>query len=216
MSAQVAQSLMNRGLSKPSLYVFQIPVSEKTHYFSANEYVRYYCKAVSLPEVTHDVIVSNGHFRQGVVTQQPTGLKYAKPLSITMIERSDYFAYEQFRRWFNRTGNRFNSDKNDRQFVRYKDEYAVDITLRKLELPTFRKNEDGVRVPVNYLKYNKDEDHMFDNFRVAYEVTFFNAFPTSLATIDYGTDSRDTMVEYNVDFYYDTYNIKFNNDTERR
>jgi hypothetical protein len=204
MSASIAQSLMNRGLSKPSLYQLEIPNNGKTAYFNANDYIKYYCKNVTLPEITHDVLLSNGHFRQGVVTQQAAGFKYNKPLVATIIERSDYFSYQEFHQWLMNTGVRINRDSGF-QRLSYKDNYVADIKLRKLELPTMNKNG---RMS-NYENYRD----MNDGFREVFDVTFVNAFITSLGTINYSSDAVDSMVEYEVEFYYDSYVINFNNRT---
>lgn len=204
MSAQIAQSLMNRGLSKPSLYQLEIANNEKTAFFNANDYIKYYCKNVTLPEITHDVLLSNGHFRQGVVTQQAAGFKYNKPLVATIIERSDYFTYQEFHQWLMNSGARINQDSGFQRLA-YKDDYVADIKLRKLELPT----ADKAGKMGNY----GNNRGMNDGFREVFDVTFVNAFITSLGTITYSSDAVDAIVEYEVEFYYDSYVIDFNNRT---
>ena len=204
MSAQQARTLLDRGLSKPSLFQFSIPNNDKTESFRASDYLDLYCKSVVFPEITHDVILSNGHFRTGVVTQQPTGFKYNKPLVITMVERSDYYAYEEFRQWFDRTGFKTNDD-DGAQNMRYKDDYTTDITLKKFEIPTFPAGSSkGTNI------YGGTND-MEDGYRHVWTVDFINAFITSIGNINYSSDAVDAMVEYDVEFYYDMYKIKFTN-----
>ena len=202
MSAQVAQSIMNRGLSKPSLYMVEIAVNPNSGMFDANEFLQYYCKSVFLPEIDHDLITSNGHFRQGVVTQSPSGFKYAKPLTLGMIERSDYHSYQAFRKWFNKTGINSNSEEG-RHGMSYRSEFVCDILLHKLELPFKNTNKSGYY-------YLKDNQSVRDNFRITWTAKFVNAYPTALSTINYGSDMRDTMTEYTVELNYDVYTIEFN------
>lgn len=206
MSAQLAKKELKRGLSKPSLFEVIIPRIGNTDFFDANDYLKLFCKSVVLPEITHDVILSNGHFRQGVVTQQPTGFKYNKPLTITMIERSDYHSYEQFREWFDKTGLNTNKD-NGKQEMSYKDFYTADIELKKLELPSYPSGD--VSAPRNL---SGGTAHMHDDYREVWKVEFINAFITSIGNINYSSDAVDSMVEYDVEFYYDMYKIKFTNE----
>ena len=193
MSAQVAQSLMNRGLSKPNLYTFRITRNANTDLFDANEFLSYYCKSVSLPEISQDVIVSNGHFRQGIVTQQASGYKYGKPLEITVVERSDYHAYRNLKRWFMKSGEGINSDFGG-QRMSYKNEYTADIELVKLEQP------DG------------SFGEKIDNFKIVWTARFVNAYISSLGAINYSSEARDAMVEFSAEFYFDNYVIDFEDD----
>ena len=200
MSAQVAQSIMNRGLSKPSLFIVEVAVSPNSGMFNANEFLSYYCKAAVLPEIDHDVVLSNGHFRQGVVTTQPTGFKYQKPLILTMIERSDYVSYQAFKKWFSRTGINSNSETG-RQGMAYRSDYVCDVMLHKLELPYKNSINDFKRTP---------PEQMMDNFRNVWTAKFVNSYPTSLSTINYGSDLRDSMTEYTVELNFDVYTMEFN------
>jgi len=213
MSAQVAQSIMNRGLSKPSLYMVEITVNPNSGMFNANEFLQYYCKSIFLPEIDHDLVTSNGHFRQGIITQQPTGFKYAKPLTLGMIERSDYHSYQAFRKWFNKTGINSNSEEG-RQGMSYRSEYVCDILLHKLEQPyrkfTRARNKKGEIKRNIYDIELKNNQEVRDNFRITWTAKFVNAYPTALSTINFGSDMRDTMTEYTVELNYDMYTIEFN------
>ena len=193
---------MNRGLSKPSLFVFEITSGEQSRYFGANEYLKFFCKSTALPEITQDTVNSNGHFRQGVVTQQPIGFRYSKPLVINVIERSDYHVYSNIRRWLNRTA-RMSNAESGAQMMRYRDDYCADILLHKLENPT---RGSGNQEPMNI---DNEKFELMDNFRVVWTAKFINSYPTSIGTINYGQDLRDSFTEYPIEFNYDTYTIEF-------
>ena len=217
MSAQVAQGLLSRGLSKPSLFEFMIPRNPLNMNFGANDYLKLFCKTAFVPEVTHDVMLMNGHSRQGVVSSQPYGVKYNKPLSITVIERSDYFAYGEFMKWFQSTvrtsegGFRDNGLNNfGAQRMIYRDEYTCRIILKKFELPTYDKDEKKTdrKTPRDFNGKRTEE-----GYREAFEVEFDSSYITSIGDIRFGTDARDSMVEYDVTFYYDSYKVKMGNDT---
>ena len=214
MSAQVAQTLLNRGLSKPSLFQFQIPRGVFNNQFGANEYLEYFCKTVSLPEITHDVMLMNGHERQGVVSSQAYGVKYAKPLTITVIERSDFHTYQNFKEWFSKTAvNSYSTSGSQKMNYRANSTlgsygYRCDLQLIKYEQPTFKKNAlNQGRGPRNLQGNSKNLSR--EGFRKVWNATFVNSYITSIGDMQFSTEARDTMLEYQVQFYYDTYDVKF-------
>ena len=211
MSARVAQARMSRGLAKPSLFKIEIPETTNNGMFSkaASEYLEYFCKTIFVPGVSHDSFVINGHSRQGVVTTQPYAIKYNKPLTITVIERSDYIGYQNFQRWFNKTANNTFS-LTGAQRVRYRSEYTCPITLTKLELPTYAVQNESVTA--NNFQGQEEEG----GFRKAMEVKFEKAYVTSIGDIQLGSDINGSMVEYQVEFTYDSYEVKLSNDTGNR
>jgi len=207
MSAQVAQSLLNLGLSKPALYKFEIPRSPLNNNFGANGYLEYYCKSVTLPEITHDVMLMNGHSRQGVVTSQPYGIKYSKPLTIDVIERSDFHSYKNFQDWFKKTATNTFSVRGV-QKMNYRMGYTCDIILTKLELATFDYLNDerkGRKLVARNLE--KNDKNLENGFRKVWKATFVNSYITSIGDMQFSSDAKDAMLEYNVQFYYDTYDV---------
>jgi len=188
--------------------------------FRGNEYLSMFCKSAFVPEVTHDVMLMNGHSRQGVVSSQAYGVKYNKPLVLTMIERSDYFVYNQFMKWFQSTvrtstgGFRENGLVNSgAQRMIYRDSYTCPIILKKFELPTY--DNDGSKTKSKEPRdFNGKKPE--EGYRVAFEVEFDSAYITSIGDIRFASDARDAMVEYDVQFYYDTYEVKMSDDTGTR
>lgn len=211
MSARVAQSRLSRGLAKPSLYKIEIPTSDKNGGFSkaANEYLEYFCKSVFVPGVSHDSFIINGHGRQGVVTSQPYSIKYNKPLTVTVIERSDYIGYQQFQRWFDKTANNTFS-LTGAQRMRYRSEFTCPVLLTKLELPSYSVQRGSVSA--QDFTGNEEEG----GFRKALELKFENAYVTSISDIQLGSDMNGSMVEYQVEFTYDSYEVKLSDDTGNR
>jgi hypothetical protein len=204
MSARVAQARMSRGLAKPSLFKVEIPRAPANGQFTANDYLEYYCKQASIPGINHDVHIIRGHARQGVMSSQPYGVAYGKPLTLTIIERSDYHSYEQFQEWFSLT---YNSQQNltDTLKMRYRNEFTCPIILKKYELPTY--NGDGQ--PIDF-----DSMRTEVGFRNALEINFESAYPSSISEIMLNTEARNSMVEYTVEFQYDRYDIFINKDAE--
>ena len=221
MSAQVAQALMSRGLSKPSLFEFQIPPAPNNDNFGvqANRYLSYYCKNVSLPGVSHDIMIVNGHERQGVVASQPYGVKYNKPLTITVIERSDYALYEQLTNWYKRTATNSYSLAGS-QRMRYRDNYTCNIVLTKLELPTYHSNNKVWEVNPNRISTEPIRTRPMDfskqptdqGFRKVWVATFADSYISSIGDITYSTESRDSMVEYQLEFMYTSYDVEMANE----
>lgn len=214
MSARVAQARLRYGLAKPTLFKFEIPRGIVTNQFNANEYLEYYCKDVTLPEITHDVMLMNGHERQGVVSSQPYGVKYAKPLTITVIERSDYHSYRNFKDWFSRTAeNAFSVAGQQKMNYRANSTlgtygYRCDLQLIKYEQPTFKKNSlNKGRAPRNLEGNTKNLSE--EGFREMWQATFSNAYITSIGDMQFSSEARDAMLEYQVQFYYDSYDVRF-------
>ena len=182
--------------------------------FRANDYLGFFCKSAFIPEVTHDVMLINGHSRQGVTSSQPYGVKYNKPLVITVIERSDYFLYNEFMQWFQstvRTSGIFREGglvNTGSQRMIYRDQYTCPIILKKFELSSRDKDSTS---PIDF-----NGNKIKGGYRTALEVEFDSSYITSIGDIRFATDARDSMVEYDVTFYYDTYQVKMSNDTGSR
>lgn len=194
---------MSRGLAKPSLFKVEIPRAQSNGQFSANDYLEYYCKATTIPGISHDIHVINGHARQGIVSSQPYGVKYGKPLSLTIIERSDYHSYDQFREWFDLTFNN-GGMLNGAQRMSYRNDYTCPIILKKYEMPTY----SGDKRPVDFLGQGTP-----DGFRTALEINFEKVYISSIGDISLNTESRNAMIEYNVEFMYDKYKITMGKDS---
>ena len=179
---------MFRGPAKPSLFRLSIPSSINNANFSANEYLRMFCKSASIPSISHETIGANGQERMGVVRQQPVGVIYSKPLSITIIERTDFIAYNEMKEWFDRTCPDANSFLDLSHRMAYYDNYTCDIKLKKLESAieqTITNTRDGYESPLT--------------------VIFKDAYPTEISDISFDNEAQNSLVTFDVKFNYTTY-----------
>ena len=182
---------MFRGPAKPSLFRLSIPSSIKNANFGANEYLRLFCKSATIPEISLETIGANGQERMGVVRQQPVGIMYAKPLTITVIERTDFIAYNNIKEWFDLISPDANDFLDLSHRMAYYDTYTCDIKLKKLESAleqNIRNTRDGYESPLT--------------------VIFKNAFPTSIGSISFDNEAQNSLVTYDVSFSYTTYTTR--------
>ncbi len=151
----------------------------------ANDQLEFLCKTASVPEIAADTIAVNGHESLGVVRDQPTMITYAKPFSITVISDRDYIVYKDMRKWFDTLAKNANPNQfgitGSSQRIGYYDNIKRQITLKKLE--------------------QSGEQNYFQPF----EIEFNNAYPVRIGEIGLDSESFDSKVEFQVDFYYETY-----------
>ena len=199
MPYEKARAQMNRGQARPTLFSVSIPRAENNSFFEANDYLNFFCKSAAVPSIAHETIGANGQERVGVVRQQPVSVVYGKPFQITVIERADFLVYNQLKQWFDRTNPGTNQQAIVSHRMNYYDNIVCDIKLMKLEYSPDASSYDvlaGKQV---------QGDVTPDGFVKPLVVKFKNAYPTTIGDINLSTDSRDTALEYQVSFNYETY-----------
>ena len=190
MTYSGAKAILSRGPSRPTLYQVVLPNVGG----NVNEYIRYYCKATTIPEVRAERITTIGHDAIGVERQQVGRIAYGKPFEITIIENADFLAYKGIRRWFDTIASNINRGSgggggvNASQRPAYYSEIIQDITLRKLENPANVDPRGGGR----------------EQLEATMEVTFRNAYPVRMGQIQLGSDLFDSATEFTVAFTYET------------
>ena len=183
---------MNRSVSRPTLYTVRLPntwVSSET-----NRYLDFFCSQTAIPETRVETVFANGHDFQGIVREQPTFMMFGKPLSLTIIENSDYTTYSELRNWIGGT------TQNSEQFqvgtlgrsqrMEYYDTFTADMKIIKLEQtgPTF----------AGQLGY-----------REVMEVNFINAYPINIGAINLNSGATDQFTTFQADFTYESYSITY-------
>ena len=96
MSYQAVKAILAKGISRPTLFQVIIPGIGR----QAQDQLTFLCKSASVPEISTDTIVVNGHDALGVTREQATMVTYAKPFQITVISDRDYTVYKEMRAWF--------------------------------------------------------------------------------------------------------------------
>ena len=198
MTFERAKSLLDRGLSRPTLFMVDIPAISGI----ANEYLKFYCKSSRLPELSQETVGASGQGRTGIMRQQPTMVTFGKPFTITVIERSDYLVYKNMRQWFEKTCPRYNTTGNASQRMAYYDSFVLDMKLIKLELPL-----EGWKPKLMQKKMDKGRLNS-EGYREIMEVTFKNAYPTTIGDINFDTQNRNAMTTFDISFNYESYHVQ--------
>ncbi len=194
MSYEQARALLNKSVSRPTLYSVELPsiISRST-----NDYLSFFCSTTAIPSVSHQTITANGHEFQGVVREQPTSVVYGKPFTITVIENSEFSVYQDIRGWFDSCAQNSNPQQGARsQRMNYYSSFVKDMRLSKLEQPGYTDNLGDSFLGGNYDK--------------PLTVTFYNAYPVSIGQISLSSESIDSFTSYDVSFTYENYNVEYN------
>ena len=218
MSYKDAQALLNRGVSRPTLYSLLLPNrfgingtgGNNGIRTETNDYLQLFCKTVAVPESSLSTTNANAHEYMGITRETPVNMLYGKPLSITVIENSEFSNYRDIRRWMDRTTQNANQGTNGRigvgrnQRMQYYNSFVGDIQLAKLEFP--EGSERGADA-FNLAYVNQ--------YREAFRVHFINAYPINLGEIVMGSEMTDAFTEFKVDFTYESYHLDYSNTIDR-
>lgn len=212
MSYKDARALLNRGVSRPTLYSLMLPnrfgigigprVGDSGIQSQTNDYLKLFCKSVSVPEVSVSTTNANAHEHMGITREQPVNVIYGKPLQITVIENSEFSIYRDIRNWLDKTAVNANQGESGvsafrSQRMNYYNSYVANIQLTKLEFP-----DTDDRTGVNDNFYVKE-------YKEAFTTHFINAYPINVGEIRMGSDMFDTATEFVVDFTYESYHLDY-------
>ena len=186
---------MSKSVSRPTLYSVKMPspvVSQQV-----NDYLNFFVKEVTIPEVRTQTIVANGHEYLGIVREQPTNILYGKPLTMTVIENSGFLVYKAMREWFDTLALNANQSGGlgDRSLrISYYDTFTYDLEIEKLEQPDTISDVEG-----------SDESNA--NYKKPITVRFINAYPVNVGQISLASDAIDTPTTFSLSFSYESYTV---------
>ncbi len=188
-SFSLAQALMDKGPSRPTLYKLIMPVVSN----KVQKYLELYVTQTVIPTISLQTAKALGQEYMGITREQPIAVLYQKPLSLTVIGDSDYNAYKELRKWLDKTTFNINQDNSARRSHRlnYYDNYVEDITLIKLEQP----NDP------------EDDEVNEEGYKEALKVKFINSYPVNLGQIELNSEGFNQAVRFNVDFTYESYSL---------
>lgn len=194
-SYAAAQALLNRGVSRPTLYSVQMPQPFVSR--QVNDYLNFYCESAAIPEVRLDTVAVAGHEYMGIVREQPTAVMFGKPFNMTVIENSDFMVYKQLRSWFDRTA--VNSNQNNilggrSQRMLYYETYTADMDIIKLEFGN---------VPEGTLQ----SEEINANYKRPLVVRLLNAYPVSIGAIRLDSQEVDAYTKFDIAFTYESYQV---------
>lgn len=215
MSYESARALLSKSVSRPTLYSVKIPGLKR----GVSDYLQLFTEQVTIPAITHDVALVLGQEHHGVERTQPYAVKFGKPLTIQVIENSNFQMYKAFRELFNLSaegsnpynqgsgqispndsipsqlegfqGGRLYSRKRT-QRMKYYSDFTFDLTLTKLENP----DKDSKQIT---------DDPINQGYKEVQNFIFTNAYVTSVSEISLGSNMYDTYTQFRVGFGYETY-----------
>lgn len=203
MSYIKAASLLERGISRPTLYSVTMPnrrISSET-----NEHLDFFCLTTAIPEIRLTTAVIGGHENMGIERDQPTQVVFGKPFSLQIIERSDFRVYKEMRNWFNQTAFRANQGTTDgagtglrSTRMAYYNSYTEDFSLSKLE------SANGIDVD----EFTNEPSQLV-GYRTVMRVNFLKAYPVRIQAVNLSAEGYNTFTTFQVDFSYESYNLQY-------
>ena len=190
MSYDKAIGQLTHSVSRPTLYKITMP--SKFMGRDTNDYLEYFCNAAEIPSVRYTGMNVTGHSLMGITRIQPQTPVWTNPLTISVIENSDFDTYAEFKQWFDQTGTGIDQEGLRNIKLRYYDDIVGDIELEKLEQP------DSVSTGGQAGDYKKP-----------LKVKFLNAYIKSLGPIALKSDQPNTFTTFQVQFNYEAYTTEF-------
>ena len=199
MSYDAVKALLSRGVSRPTLYEVIVPNMSR----ESQDQLKFLCRRAAVPPMSLNTVTANGHEAQGVTREQPTVVTFNTPFTITVISDRDYIVYKDLKRWFEQIAFNANpyadgaaaallglGNSGASQQINYYSGpggFTRDITLIKLE----QQGAEGPREPNAYSE--------------PFRVVFNRAYPVRVGELSLDSGSYDSMMEYTIDFAYETY-----------
>jgi hypothetical protein len=197
------KSLLKGGPSRPTLFRIRfstpggITLATSLNVRELNDYSEYLCKEAVLPGSNIVSVPVKGQSRIGVFHEQPIGRIYNEDLTLTFVERNDYFIHNFFMRWLDKVtpGGRQTRGGASNIHVGYYDEISARLEIIKEEQGKKR----------NPSANGGKESALVD--RVRY--TIHGVYPTDVASIPLSTDAVDSYVQTIIKFQYETFYIDY-------
>lgn len=206
MSYEAAKALINKGYSRPSLYALQLNNNKASRY--EQDYMSMFCRSISIPGASHEVVTALGQVALGVQEDIPTAIKFGdRPIVAEIIDNRDLDMYKLFRGLFDDTalsGANPTGRGNDvrTQRMKYydrtsdntgKDNYTFDFDIKKLEYPTpGERVVESINDPIEY-------------YHTSMTYKFIKGYVTSISEIQLGSNMFDTFMTFRVGLNYETY-----------
>ena len=201
MSYEKAKALMSKSVSRPTLYRVTLPENLGIGPIprlgtgvdsEVSEYLSFFANRITLPETRLDTVIALGQENMGIAREQPANMIFGKPMTMSIIENSDFSTYTSLRDWMMQTtvGGRQRQGAQT-QRMNYYHSFVGNIEIVKLEQP------------------DSSED---TEYKEPLKWTFHNAYPISVGQIELASDAYDTATTFDVSFTYESYNVEAEED----
>ena len=196
MSYESAKALMSKSVSRPTLYRVTLPETLGIGIATlgtgvdseVSDYMSFFANRITLPETRLDTVIALGQENMGIAREQPANMIFGKPMTMSIIEYSDFTTYTALRDWMMQTtvGGRQRQGAQT-QRMNYYHTFVGNIEIVKLEQPN--SPEDG-------------------EYKQPLKWTFYNAYPISIGEIALASDAYDAATTFDVAFTYESYNVE--------
>ena len=200
MSFEVAKALMSKSVSRPTLYRVTLPETIGIGIATlgtgvdseVSEYLSFFANRITLPETRLDTVIALGQENMGIAREQPANMIFGKPMTMSIIENSDFTTFTALRDWMMQTtsgGSQAQGAQTQR--MNYYHSFVGNIEIVKLE-QSDSPNESEYKQPLKW--------------------TFHNAYPISVGQIELSSDAYDAATIFEVSFTYESYNVEGDKD----
>ena len=196
MSYESAKALMSKSVSRPTLYRVTLPQTLGVGIANlgtgvdskVSEYLSFFANRITLPETRLDTVIALGQENMGIAREQPANMIFGKPMTMSIIENSDFTTFKALREWMMQTtvGGR-QRQGSQTQRMNFYHTFVGNIEIVKLEQPD--SPDDG-------------------EYKEPLRWTFHNAYPISVGQIELASDAYDTATTFDVAFTYESYNVE--------
>ena len=196
MSYESAKALMSKSVSRPTLYRVTLPETLGIGIATlgtgvdseVSDYMSFFANRITLPETRLDTVIALGQENMGIAREQPANMIFGKPMTMSIIENSDFTTFTALRDWMMQTtvGGRQRQGAQT-QRMNYYHTFVGNIEIVKLEQPN--SPEDG-------------------EYKQPLKWTFYNAYPISIGEIALASDAYDAATTFDVAFTYESYNVE--------
>jgi len=200
MSFEVAKALMSKSVSRPTLYRVTLPETIGIGIATlgagvdseVSEYLSFFANRITLPETRLDTVIALGQENMGIAREQPANMIFGKPMTMSIIENSDFTTFTALRDWMLQTtsGGR-QTQGAQTQRMNYYHSFVGNIEIVKLE-QSDSPNDGDYKQPLKW--------------------TFHNAYPISVGQIELSSDAYDAATIFEVSFTYESYNVEGDKD----
>ena len=208
-SYEQAKSLLNHSVSRPTLYSLDLKGKSIEGVTAGiteleSEYIKLFCNNIEFPGLNFEQVTTLGQEDMGIMRAVPGGMKFGagNRLRFTVVENSDFGAYDSLRKMFNSAVHRNDIrnganplDKKRSQRMNYYEDYRFNAVLRKLEFPDGQRN-------IPDLIGRASVDH---GYKVVATYTFEHCYLSQIDPVTYNSNEPNTYTSFTSTMRFENY-----------
>ena len=112
---------------------------------------------------------------------------WTNPMTVSIIENSDFETYKEFKKWFDQTADGIDQQGERNIRLKYYTNIVGDIELTKLEFPDSAQPGGG------------------GELKESLKVKFLNSYIMSLGPIELSSERKNTYLSFQIQFHYESF-----------